>query len=279
MKIRFLAGEMARLHDISKQTLIYYNKIGLLTPCEIDPYTGYRYYALEQCDDLDVILFLKSLGLSLKEIKAYRGEPSTKARLRLLENQALEIQNKIDQIHQTRNRLDAMVDYLKSSFKIQPFEKGIRWIDARPTAVEHVAPPHDLYAMEMAFKKLYKSARDHHDLSVHGFLFFTEKTGNGDNGDVLFKKVALPVSRGGSETIKAGNFAYLYHKGPFEALEESHNLLTTYIHESGHSIIGPSIERVILSSIAVSSENDYLVEIQIPVENPSPPFEPRRITH
>ncbi len=263
MKIRFLAGEMARLHYISKQTLIYYDKIGLLTPCEVDSSSGYRYYALEQCEDLDVILFLKSLGLSLKEIKAYRGEASTKARLRLLENQALEIQKKIDKIHQTRNRLDTMVDYLKSSFKIQPFEKGIRWIEARSAAIEIVAPPHDLYGMELAFKKLYKSARDHHDLCVHRFLFFTEKA---DSGDVLFKKVALPVSRGGSEIIEAGYFAYLYHKGPFEALESSHNLLNAYIHESGHRTTGPSIERVIVSSIAVSNESDYLVEIQIPVE-------------
>lgn len=43
-----MAGEMAKMHDISKQTLIYYDTIGLFKPSEKDNETGYRYYRIEQ---------------------------------------------------------------------------------------------------------------------------------------------------------------------------------------------------------------------------------------
>ena len=58
MKILYLAGEMAKLHGISKQTLIYYDKIELFRPESCDEETGYRYYSLEQFVDLDVIFFM-----------------------------------------------------------------------------------------------------------------------------------------------------------------------------------------------------------------------------
>ena len=48
MKIRFITREMAQLHGISKQTLIHYDRIGLLSPGEVDPDTEYRYYDLRQ---------------------------------------------------------------------------------------------------------------------------------------------------------------------------------------------------------------------------------------
>ncbi|WP_252856439.1 MerR family transcriptional regulator [Erysipelothrix rhusiopathiae] len=61
-------GEIARLNDVSIQTLRYYDEIGLLKPASIDPETHYRYYTIEQSATLDMIQFLKSLDFNLSEI-------------------------------------------------------------------------------------------------------------------------------------------------------------------------------------------------------------------
>ena len=39
MKLRFTTGELARLHGVSKQTLIFYDKAGVFCPREKDPIT------------------------------------------------------------------------------------------------------------------------------------------------------------------------------------------------------------------------------------------------
>ena len=44
MKDMFSIGELARYQNISKQTLIFYDKIGLFRPAYVDPDNKYRYY-------------------------------------------------------------------------------------------------------------------------------------------------------------------------------------------------------------------------------------------
>lgn len=66
----FTTGEFARLCNIRKDTLFYYDEIGLLKP-EIIQDNGYRYYSANQLFLFDIIAMLKECGTPLKEIKEY----------------------------------------------------------------------------------------------------------------------------------------------------------------------------------------------------------------
>lgn len=66
-------GQMARLNHVSEQTLRLYDREGLLTP-NIRGENGYRYYDIKQSAALDIIQYLKSLGISLKEIRTQLSE-------------------------------------------------------------------------------------------------------------------------------------------------------------------------------------------------------------
>lgn len=61
---------MAKLSNLSIQTLRYYDRIDLFKPIEIDPKNQYRYYQSNQLYYLDLIKALKYLGLSLDEVKS-----------------------------------------------------------------------------------------------------------------------------------------------------------------------------------------------------------------
>src|SRR5688572_1055977 len=65
----FTVGEFSRLAQVSKRLLRYYDEIGLLKPIHIDEMTGYRYYSADQMSQLNRILALKDLGLSLEQIQ------------------------------------------------------------------------------------------------------------------------------------------------------------------------------------------------------------------
>lgn len=62
-------GQMAQLNSISEQTLRLYDKIGLLKPDAINNENGYRYYNIKQSARLDMIQYMKSLGMTLSDIK------------------------------------------------------------------------------------------------------------------------------------------------------------------------------------------------------------------
>jgi len=62
-------GDFAKQAQVSVKTLRHYSKLGLLKPTWIDRFTGYRYYTLEQLQQLKRILALKDLGFSLEQVK------------------------------------------------------------------------------------------------------------------------------------------------------------------------------------------------------------------
>ena len=62
-------GEMAKMNRTTVPTLRLYDSMNLLTPCYVDEKTCYRYYDIKQNARLDMIQYMKELGMELKEIK------------------------------------------------------------------------------------------------------------------------------------------------------------------------------------------------------------------
>ena len=71
----YSSGEFAKLTGVNKRTLHYYNEIGLFRP-EIIGENGYHYYTCFQFTELELILTLRKIGLSIDEIKDYSSRPS-----------------------------------------------------------------------------------------------------------------------------------------------------------------------------------------------------------
>lgn len=65
-----LIGKMAEMSRLTVATLRLYDELGLLKPKYKDPVTGYRYYDIAQNARLDMIMYMKELGMSLTEIGA-----------------------------------------------------------------------------------------------------------------------------------------------------------------------------------------------------------------
>ena len=65
----FSIGEFARLGTVSVRTLRHYDELGLLHPARVDAETGYRCYSADQLGQLNRIIALKELGLSVAQAK------------------------------------------------------------------------------------------------------------------------------------------------------------------------------------------------------------------
>lgn len=69
-------SEMAKIHGISRQTLILYDRMGLFKPVRVSE-TGYRYYSIDQVPQLREIIFLRDVGVPLSEIADYMNYRTT----------------------------------------------------------------------------------------------------------------------------------------------------------------------------------------------------------
>ena len=106
MRDRLRIGEVARLAGVTAKTVRHYEKIGLLPPAERSG-SGYRLYSANDLLRLHRIKKLRSLGLSLRQVRSVLGEGAGELSLRTTLNALREdVQTEITRLEERRRRID-----------------------------------------------------------------------------------------------------------------------------------------------------------------------------
>lgn len=113
--IKYLStGEFAKLCKVNKQTLLYYDQIGLLTPVYKNE-KGYRFYSINQMEFFYVIDLLKDLGMSLHDIQQYTQNKSPERFLKLMYQQREEIIKKRQEIEMKEKLIEAKIELMEEA--------------------------------------------------------------------------------------------------------------------------------------------------------------------
>ncbi len=105
----YKTGEFAELVGLNKRTLHYYDEIGIFRPSYVGE-NGYRYYSVNQMDQLALIVTLRDLGVSLKDIRTCLDSSDVEQLNHLLEEQDREIDRMILQLQQRKRLLQNTLD-------------------------------------------------------------------------------------------------------------------------------------------------------------------------
>nr|WP_286170783.1 MerR family transcriptional regulator [Bacillus sp. NTK071] len=105
-------GELAEVCNVSKRTIDYYTKIGLLQ-CERSD-TNYRFYGEDAIEDIQFIENCKDMQMTLKQIEQrLMVKKSSQVDTELIHNQVKEVMDKmtyleaeLKDIHESVERLD-----------------------------------------------------------------------------------------------------------------------------------------------------------------------------
>jgi DNA-binding transcriptional MerR regulator len=109
LRERLRIGEVAKLVGVTPKTLRHYEDVGLLRQPQRSE-AGYRLYCADDLLRLHRIKRLRSLGLSLTQVKGVLGEPDSGNELRgILEALLGEIEGEILTLQGRRNRLREML--------------------------------------------------------------------------------------------------------------------------------------------------------------------------
>ena len=106
--------EISQKYDMTADTLRYYERIGLIPPVNRNA-SGIRDYTEEDCNWVEFIKCMRGAGLSIEVLIEYvamfqQGNPTIKARKKLLLEQRSQLAEKIKEMQQTLKRLDKKID-------------------------------------------------------------------------------------------------------------------------------------------------------------------------
>jgi Predicted transcriptional regulators len=109
MKDTYSIGELVKQLNINKETIRYYERIGLISETTRNK-NGYRIYTEEDVEKIKFILIVKTFGFSLKEISTLIHDEilcgDIKSIKKIVEDKVNEINNKINQLDATKRLLE-----------------------------------------------------------------------------------------------------------------------------------------------------------------------------
>lgn len=245
---------MAELYGISRQTLIYYDEIDLFKPEQVDD-KGYRYYSRRQIPYLREICFLKSIGVSLKDIQSHFNGRCASKEMELLKKQKEKLDAEIARLNHSREAINQRMSIYEEAVDadlLKSHEPFIQHIVTRKVLFKEYLQPIDREHLHLTLMSMWKE------------VFRKETVPTGGFGS-MFKQAAVlagaPLQGAGScillpswveeyaDTIVVpeGNFACMYKYGmPYETRHIQ--ILLQWIKAEGYELCGDIIDVCLLDT-------------------------------
>lgn len=156
----FKIGDFATIAQLPTSQLRYYDEIDLFKPDHIDVQNGYRYYRLEQLADLNRIIALKNLGLSLDEIRQMLVDHISNHDIRaMLEIKKHEIEQRLEEERARLRQVEARLQLLEQGYTPTTQPVIVKSVEAQPyLALERVSCEHDDFVG--TFTRLYNAIHE-----------------------------------------------------------------------------------------------------------------------
>ncbi len=123
--------QMAKHHNISRTTILYYERAGLLLPAYRSD-NGYRWYGDKESKRLEAIMAYRSFGIPITDIMPLLDHQDDMTQESILRNQFNALENEIQRLRQQQN---AIVMLLKQPTLLeQNMVTKARWVEIMKAA-------------------------------------------------------------------------------------------------------------------------------------------------
>ena len=260
--IRLTTAQFAKLHEVNKRTLHYYDSIGLFTP-----YTkgenGYRYYDLSQSVDFEYIRMLKDLKMSIDEIEAYVKEPSPAMFLDMTDKKEQEIDMEIHKLQEIKETLRMKREQIHFCESLQ--DQEIRIEELAAEAISMI--PYDFSDENLS--KVTSSISDMWGMNQIrmgiGSYIAMEKVYDRNFADYDgIYTVSADASLPKVMKVK-GSYLCGYQKGEWDDLPLLYEELLAYAEKNHLELEGYAYE-IGLNEFVISDGRDYITKVMIKIK-------------
>ena len=268
----FKIGEFSKLSIVPVKTLRYYDEIGLLRPAQVDSFTGYRQYAIEQLPRLNRILALKDLGFSLEQIGRLLDGALTPQHMReILAMKRAEQERQVQEEQERLARVAYRLSQIDQEGSMPGYEIVIKQVEPQLVASVRDVVPHypdvgrlvgEVYAyLGRAGERGGLCAAIYHDGE------YRERDVDCE-GAVFLERRVPPGGRVKVYELTGTAMASTIHHGGYSGLSQAYRALMEWIAASGYRIAGPERELYLRGPATPGEQNDpgCVTEIQLPVE-------------
>ena len=259
-------SEFSKLSHLTVKALRFYEKEGLLKPAAVDQWSNYRFYETSQLETAAQIKSYRQLDLSIEEIKTVFSGADIKE---ILRKKAISLEN---EKHLIESRLSIINSILEDkNMKYQVVEKLIpekivytaetvlkshseimQWIPS--VGAECLALNPDIKCAEPPYEFCEFLDCEYRETDIR--VRHSEAVTSFGKENETIKFTTLPEAK----------VLSIYHNGAYEKIGEAYAFIVKYAEENGYKIAGVPRECYIDGIWNKESVEEWLTEIQLPVE-------------
>ena len=269
--MRYLnTGKFAKLCGVKKDTLLFYDKEGLLKPKYISD-NGYRHYDVGQYFEFDMISMLKDTGTSLKEIKHHFSSVDPAKFLELLEEKKQELKEEQKRLAYRRQTLEDITRLGREALD-EPYDT-VEIMELDEERLELI--PADLemqkttagWAMMFAEHSNYFANQKRYPRKIFGALVLGKDISpEGWFINSFFFKASRHTPKSALHTQPKGRYAVLMHRGFEESHQNAYAELLATIKRRSLKVAGNMYAYDMVSYIISGTLDDYILKYCVQVE-------------
>lgn len=257
--------EVAKLHNITKKTLLYYEKIGLFKPYKIDECNNYRYYRRVDFPILKQVIYLKDIGFTLQEIKEILDSQSHEFMISCLRKKQQEVEKQMEELKSVNNGINAQININKIALEIKENDlnrPSLKIYNERKVlSMDCLEQSNE--AVMLAYRKLLNHLIDINMFSheAYGGMYHLDN----DLKVGAFIEVPSQFNIENANVIPSGKYICMYHKGSYYNMEEVDYLLE-WIEKNNYKPVGNIYDYCIIDRCFAKNENNMILELQVKIE-------------
>jgi len=261
-------GEFAKLCKVNKQTLIYYDQIGLLSPM-LKNEKGYRYYSINQIELFYVIDILKDLGMSLKEIQHYVQNKSPERFLALMYQEKDEIVKKRQEIEMKEKIIETKIALMEEAAKLDFQQITLEELpEASLYLSRNIENITDEEFIEVVSDFINELNISHFDTGYPiGSITRREQIIKGEFSNYSYLYIEQPTPKAGYPYFHAvkGLFLIGYHIGDEKTIDKTYKRLFTEMDRLNLDLGEYVFEEYIYDTVVKNHKEHYVTKIMIEV--------------
>jgi DNA-binding transcriptional MerR regulator len=247
----------------------------LLIPAHVDEMTGYRYYDIKQNARLDMIQYMKELGMELKEIKAILDREDVTQIESVLVTKQEAVQQKIEDLNIQKEAITRTIDSIERYRKSpKPGTLTLEYIPRRRIYAIHTGInfyEHDIDTYEMILKQLKNDLISNHLPEIYycnaGTILKQENFEQQQFfSDTMFVFVDRHFPKPESvHTIEDGMYACIYADS-FDQEKEYAQKLLEFCRKNQYQTAGDYLCEVLMEfDVFDRNQRSMFLRLQVPV--------------
>jgi len=262
----FSIGDFAQFTRTTRDTLLHYDRIGLLSPV-IRGENNYRYYSSTQNAIVNVIRTFQQLGMSLEEISKLRDKRTPELANMVFERQIEEIDKKIEEWVRARKLLLTLKKAIDSASDVNENVITVKFMQAEAIILGDINDYSRNRTDHDALLTFYHDISSKYPgIDLNYPVWATCSQDRIKNGDWKYPDRFYFYNPEGYDRRPAGLYAIGYKRGGYGPNDDLFEKLVKYIDLHGYEICGDAYEEYPVNEICAIDDNDYLIRVMITVK-------------